>query len=164
MFAVSFVLDAIDAYDTTQTLVDPCINDGAKALAAGAFLLGVIDPTPGNLFKRGLGRVGESVGAMQRRGFDPAPYHGTRQSGGKARGPVNGQDALDNSVQASENSTRRVGIDPNNGEFVVFDQTTPGTFHGHVRTWRELSQAHQSALRRQLGVGRKGQLPGGYKQ
>ena len=31
-------------------------------LAAGASLLGVIDPTPGNLFKRGLGRFGSEGG------------------------------------------------------------------------------------------------------
>lgn len=39
---------------------------------------------------------------------------------------------------------RRVGI--SNNEFVVFDQTQTGEYHGHVRSWRELTRAMQDAL------------------
>ena len=31
-------------------------------------------------------------------------------------------------------------------QFVVFYETSPGVFHGHVRTWSELTQSMQNAL------------------
>ena len=64
-------------------------------------------------------------------------YHPAKGSGRKSPGPKNGQDALNNSVRISEDtSRRRVGI--SEGEIVVLDQTYPGEFHGHVRTWDEI--------------------------
>ena len=55
---------------------------------------------------------------------------------------------------------RRVGVDPQNGEIVVFDRTGAkmggdptvwggkqgGEFHGHVRQWNELTRLQQNAL------------------
>lgn len=67
---------------------------------------------------------------------------------GAAAGPINGQAALDYSVEVGANTSRRVGIDYARGEFVVFDEHLPGQFHGHVRAWSELTNSMQAALRR----------------
>jgi hypothetical protein len=67
---------------------------------------------------------------------------------GAAAGPINGQAALDVSLQVSANSTRRIGIDYAQRQFVVFDEHAAGAFHGHVRSWGDLTQAMQSTLRR----------------
>ena len=53
-------------------------------------------------------------------------------------------------------TTRRVSYDWRSDEFVVFDETTTGIFHGHVRTWDELTHAMQRALIESGAVGRKG--------
>lgn len=51
----------------------------------------------------------------------------------------------------TESTTRRVGLDIN-GDFVVFDETSPGIFHGHVRDWNDsgrnqgLTQQMKNAL------------------
>ncbi|MFF3669892.1 polymorphic toxin-type HINT domain-containing protein [Microtetraspora malaysiensis] len=80
--------------------------------------------------------------------FDASPKHGRGQRGNAAPGPKDGQTALDNSVGIGPNTTRRVGIDKDNGEFVIFDETHPGQdiYHGHVRKWSELSQQQKNAL------------------
>lgn len=87
-----------------------------------------------------------SVGARGRLKYEPASYHGRVGNPLKSKGPINGQQALDNSVRVSENAPRRVGIDYETGEFVIFDQTSEGVFHGHVRPWEELRQQDQSIL------------------
>jgi len=79
--------------------------------------------------------------------YEGAPYHGSKKSGGKSAGPKNGQAALDNSVQVKGTSPRRAGIDKANNEIVVFDQHSPGKFHGHVREWGELTSEMQNALK-----------------
>ncbi|MGH9886639.1 MAG: hypothetical protein ACREBE_13985, partial [bacterium] len=72
-----------------------------------------------------------------------------------AKEPIDGQAALDFSFQLSGNSPRRIGIDVQNKEFVVFDRTgnkvvnkqvVGGVFHGHVRTWDELEAPMRKAL------------------
>jgi len=63
---------------------------------------------------------------------------------------------LDNSVAIGPNTTRRVGI--SDGEIVVFDETTSGSFHGHVRSWNELSEAMKVALRKAGMVNKKGKI------
>jgi hypothetical protein len=111
---------------------------------------------------------GGSVGAMRRLvQFDEATS-ALRHQPGVARpasnaGPINGQGALDLSVGISERTTRRVGIDYARSEFVVFDEHMPGVFHGHVRSWEELTQAMQSALRRADMVNSKGRILMGAK-
>ena len=55
-------------------------------------------------------------------------------------------------------TTRRVSIDPDTLRFVVFDETTHGVFHGHVREWGELSHTMQNALRRAGLVDRRGRI------
>jgi RHS repeat-associated protein len=88
----------------------------------------------------------DGVGAMRRLEFDGASYHGKVGNAVKSRGPTNGQSALDSSVRVKQTSTRRVGIDYDRGDFVVFDETRPGLFHGHVRPWTELEGPMQKAL------------------
>lgn len=124
----------------------------AKAVAAAA--------------RRGAGAVLEgtpqSVGAMRRLIFD-TEVSAQRHVPGVARtgaspGPINGQDALDSSVPIGSNTSRRVGIDYHTGDFVVFDEHAPGRFHGHVRSWGELTQRMQSTLRRSGMAGRRGRI------
>lgn len=68
--------------------------------------------------------------------------------------------ALENSVPLGENTTRRVGVDKENGEIVVLDETHPGkgVYHGHVRSWEELSDKMRNALRRAGLVNKKGKI------
>jgi filamentous hemagglutinin len=99
-----------------------------------------------------------SLSAMRRMEFEPADYHGPTDRGRKSRGPVNGQDALDLSVQVKSTSPRRIGIDYKTGDFVVFDRTRPGVYHGHVRPWSELHQDQQRALIDAGMVDRRGNI------
>lgn len=58
---------------------------------------------------------------------------------------------MHNSLSIGNNTNRRIGISDN--EFVVLDQTSGGVFpdgifHGHVRSWEELTSKMQSVLRK----------------
>jgi RHS repeat-associated protein len=64
----------------------------------------------------------EGVGAMRRLEYEASPKHGRIDVGGASRAPVNGQGALDYSLQVGSNSPRRIGIDCDAGNFVVFDR------------------------------------------
>ena len=83
--------------------------------------------------------------------YDKAEYHSNKTTGRKNAAPKDGQFALDNSVSIGENTRRRVGLD-SNGNFVVFDETSEGIFHGHVRKWNSsdgmqgLTQEMKNAL------------------
>ncbi|WP_406348368.1 hypothetical protein OHA44_19780 [Streptomyces sp. NBC_00144] len=92
--------------------------------------------------------------------FKPSPKHGQNQRGTAAPEPTHPQETLDNSISFNPNTTRRVGTDPETGEFAVFDETHNGTgiYHGHVRQWGELSQQMQSALRKAGRVTAKGKI------
>lgn len=61
-----------------------------------------------------------------------------------------------NPVKIGPNTTRRVGI--SDGEIVVFDETTSGVYHGHVRSWNELSEQMKAALRKAKMVNKKGKI------
>ena len=78
--------------------------------------------------------------------FEGSPKHGPVARGRISRAPTNGQSALDQSVQVKTTSPRRVGADRANGEIVVLDQTSKGKFHGHVRTWDQLTDQQRNAL------------------
>ncbi len=98
--------------------------------------------------------------------YEASPKHG-KTSREMAKGtsnpaPTDGQKALDNSVQVKLTSPRRVGVDPDNNEFVVFDETNPGQdiFHGHVRSWDELTSQMQNALIKAGKVTKRGQIIG----
>lgn len=54
-----------------------------------------------------------------------------------------------------------MSIDHETGEFNVFDQTSAGVFHGHVRTWNELTSEMQNALRQAGMVDSRGRILGG---
>lgn len=60
------------------------------------------------------------------------------------------------SVQVKPTAPRRVAYEADSGEFVVLDQTQAGQWHGHVRTWEELTPEMQRALIDQGVVDRKG--------
>ena len=75
--------------------------------------------------------------------YEKAPYHNKGNSV-KSAAPTNGQEALNRSVPIKSTTSRRVSVDGNN--FVVFDETSPGIFHGHTRSWSELTQTMKNAL------------------
>ena len=75
--------------------------------------------------------------------YEKASYHNKGNSV-KSAAPINGQAALNNSYSIGSNTTRRIGI--SNNQFVVFDETSPGVFHGHVRQWSELTQTMKNIL------------------
>ena len=87
-----------------------------------------------------------NLGAMKRLDYEANPKHRSTAKGNVSAAPRNGQNALDNSVQVKGTSPRRIGIDHQSREFVVFDQTSPGKFHGHVRSWQQLTQEMKNAV------------------
>jgi RHS repeat-associated protein len=104
--------------------------------------------------------IGErnAISANNRLEFQASPKHGGTATGRASAGPVNGQDALDVSVKVKSTSPRRGGIDYDANEFVVFDQTSPGVFHGHVRPWADLTQEMRNALIRAGMATRRGDI------
>jgi hypothetical protein len=98
------------------------------------------------------------VGAMKRNTYEPAPYHGRTDHAGKSRAPTNGQEALDTSLQVKDTSPRRIGVDYAAKEFVVFDQTSPGIFHGHVRDWADLTDDMRKVLIDEGMANRRGKI------
>jgi hypothetical protein len=53
---------------------------------------------------------------------------------------------LNNYTQIKDTSLRRIGVDSKAGEINIFDSTNNGTYHGHTRTWNELTQEMKNAL------------------
>ena len=98
------------------------------------------------------------LGAGGRPQYEPAPYHGVADNPVKSRAPINGQTALDSSVQVKPTSARRVGIDPKTGDFVVFDRTLNDTFHGHVRSWDTLNNDMKNILIKNKLVDKNGKI------
>ncbi len=79
----------------------------------------------------------------------------SRTVGGRTVGaePRNGQRALDNSIPL--NNRRRIGVDVANDQIVVLDRTgnlvrdkrvVGGIYHGHVRSWGQLSKDMRAVL------------------
>lgn len=95
--------------------------------------------------------------------FDAASYHGKTDTPVKSKGPSNGQEALDNSVQVKPTSARRIGVDQETREFVVFDRTGGDVYHGHVRPWDKLHQDMKNALIKAKKVDNKGNILGAKK-
>ena len=70
--------------------------------------------------------------------YDDALYHHQNSKGVKSPAPDNGQEALNNSIGSPNPcSKRRYGIS-STGQFIVFSQTRPKLYHGHVVTWDDL--------------------------
>jgi len=88
--------------------------------------------------------------------YKKAPYHGNKSNSIKNKAPNKGQEALDNSISIGDNTTRRIGI--SDGEIVVFDETSKGIFHGHVRLWDELTDKMKAVLRKSGLVNKKGKI------
>ena len=78
--------------------------------------------------------------------FEPNPKHRRTKSGRVSAQPIDGQAALDNSLQLSENSSRRVGVDKGNQQIVMFMEHLPGVFHGFLVEWRDLEPRAQRLL------------------
>jgi len=82
--------------------------------------------------------------------YEENPKHGAQprstSKGVASKAPKDGQAALDDSVQVKTTSPRRIGVDKANGEIVVLDEHLPGRFHGHVRSWDELTPQMKGAL------------------
>ena len=87
--------------------------------------------------------------------YEKAPYHNQGNSV-KSAAPIDGQSGLNNSVLISNNSFRRVGV--SNGQIIVFDETSTGIYHGHVRSWQELTQPMKNALIKNGLVNRHGKI------
>jgi hypothetical protein len=83
---------------------------------------------------RGGGDSGTPRGSDGELTYEKSPKHGTEQRGNAAPAPTNGQQALENSVSIKPTTSRRVSVDPATGEYVVFDETYPGSgiYHGHA--------------------------------
>ncbi len=92
--------------------------------------------------------------------YEASPKHhvGTVQGGYVSPAPTHGQEVLDASVQVKSESSRRVGIDKDAHEYVVFDETVAGVFHAHTRTWNQLHPDMQQALIHAGLVARNGKL------
>lgn len=92
--------------------------------------------------------------------FEPIAKHGKEQRRNAAPEPAKPQESLQKSIVFSPNTTRRVSANPDTGEFSVFDESHNGTgiYHGHTRSWAELSQPMQSALRKGGMVNKKGKI------
>ncbi|WP_424085060.1 filamentous hemagglutinin N-terminal domain-containing protein, partial [Pseudomonas sp.] len=150
---------------------------GAASNAAAGVGVDVAPETLGTLSKwtailfgvgkagtKATGAAGESAGAMRRLDYEAAPYHGKVDNAVKSRAPVNGQEALDFSIQVKPTSPRRVGIDYDSKDFVVFDKTLDTTYHGHVRSWSDLHPDMQKALQQAGMADRKGNILTGGKR
>ncbi|WP_077606000.1 RHS repeat-associated core domain-containing protein [Salinivibrio sp. ML290] len=105
-----------------------------------------------------LGLAGAAHGEKDKRSFEPNPKHGKTKRGNANPEPTNPQQALDDSIELPGNTTRRISVDKQTGEFSVFDEHMPGKFHGHTRTWKELDQTMQATLRKSGLVNKKGKI------
>jgi hypothetical protein len=89
--------------------------------------------------------------------FTGSGKHHQNSSGGVGKNPTDGQRALDNSYQVKDtNPDRRVAYDRASGEFVVLDRTGGDEWHGHVRTWDQLTQEQKNTLYNNGITNRKG--------
>ena len=78
--------------------------------------------------------------------YEAAPYHGNVGNAVKSKAPTNPQQMLDVSIKIKDTSDRRIAVDKSTGEFVIFDKTIDNVYHGHVRTWDELTQEMKNVL------------------
>jgi hypothetical protein len=95
-----------------------------------------------------------------------AGKHGPVARGAISREPKNGQDALDNSLPIKPTAPVRVGIDYEEGEYVILrrhmrvfqDLPELEIFHGYVVEWAELPQECRNALMRAGMANLKGKI------
>ena len=113
-----------------------------RGLALGADVLAAAVP----FVPAATGAAMRGLGAVERLRYVPSPKHGRAARGSVSAAPVNGQDALDMSLRIKRTSPRRIGVDYDANQFVVFDRTGGAEFHGHVRSWSELTGEMQRTL------------------
>jgi hypothetical protein len=102
-----------------------------------------------------------SIGAWRRWRYEKSPKHGPKKKGAIGAAPKNGQEVLDTATTVNVGDTKRlIGVDPKTGEYVVFDETHigQGIYHGHVRTWEELTDEMRQALIEGGFVDRRGRI------
>ena len=92
------------------------------------------------------------------RTFVNNPKHGKTKRGQANPTPTNPQRALDNSIELSPNTNRRISVDKETGEYIIFDEHRPNEFHGHTRSWDELTPKMKAALRKAGLVTKKGKI------
>ncbi len=102
----------------------------------------------------------KAVGSSTRRYYVKSPKHSFKVKGNINPAPINGQDALDTSTLIKDTSPRRVGVDHQTGDYVVFDRTIRNEYHGHTRTWDQLTSEMQNALVESGMANRRGKLIG----
>jgi len=109
-------------------------------------------------FKDSGKQTGRSISksAKPHGGYKDAPYHSRVGNSLKSKKPMNGQQALDVSICLNNNTARRISI--NNGEFVVLDKTSKGLYHGHVRSWSELTHEMKRVFIKEGLVNHKGKI------
>ncbi len=168
----AFTIAASNGLKTApETVKDPLFTDAAASSMAFSGGSSFVGGGRGTQKSFGLpqeeaeGQIttGGSVGAMSRNEYEGVIYHGPKGVAPKSKGPQNGQDALDTSVEVRPTSSRRIGIDYEKGEFVVFDKTINNIYHGHVRDWNELSSEMQNALRKAGMTDKNGKIMRGGK-
>jgi hypothetical protein len=97
-----------------------------------------------------------SLGPVRRRTYEASPKHGPLDLGRVSREPTNGQEALDYSVTIKPTVPARIGIDYEEGEFVILrrhertfrELPELEIFHGYVVPWARLPQECRNALMR----------------
>jgi RHS repeat-associated protein len=117
-----------------------------------------------NLYQYGPNPIGwiDPWGWVNRT-YDKAGYHSATDNPVKSKAPINGQAALDNSIQVKDTSPRRVGVDSKNNEISILDRTRKlpsgdEIYHGHVRSWDALHSEQKAALIKAGLVNKKGKL------
>jgi hypothetical protein len=90
--------------------------------------------------------------------YDPNPKHANAIPDFIGPEPNNGQAALNNSVSIGPNTNRRIGIDTTSDEIVVIDDTNDGMYHGHVRTWNQLTQEMKTVLLQDGFISKTGRI------
>jgi hypothetical protein len=93
--------------------------------------------------------------------YDDSSYlkHGDQKVGNISPRPLDGQTALDHSVlvkQKRQGFSQRIAVEADH--FIILDEQEPGKFHGHQRTWKELSSSQKEALVREKITDRNGRI------
>jgi hypothetical protein len=99
-----------------------------------------------------------TAGPVRRRLYEPNPKHRSNRRGTISAEPASGQEILDLAVRVKPTSSALVGIDYETGDFVVFREHLPNTFHGYVVDWKELTQPFKNALIRHKMVNERGRI------
>ena len=108
-----------------------------------------------NVVKQSSGNAG---GSGTNGTFTNNPKHGSTKKGNANPTPTNPQKALDDSIPLSDNTTRRVSVDKKTNEYIILGEHRPGEFHGHTRSWKELTPKMQAVLRKAGLVNKKGKI------